>query len=239
MIARMSAPGEGPEAARAEFTDALSAACRGLDLSVSEDQAETMWRHYSLMVAANRHTNLTRITAPAQAAVKHYADSLALLSWARACDAISSGARVLDVGTGAGFPAVPLAVCQPEWRFLAVDSTRKKATFVGDAAAALALDHLSVRHARARELAGHVEPFELVTCRAAGDLLTYFRETRRLIAPGGWVVCYTTPNAFTGLTPAKRRQAERMGFDPPHRHDYPLVSADQRIDRVLAAWQRR
>ena len=219
------------------FVDAVVTACRELGLSLSADQTERMWRHYALMVEENRCTNLTRITDPVQAAVKHYADSLALLPWAH--ETVLADAYVLDVGTGAGFPAVPLAICRPAWRILAIDSTKKKMDFVATAAASLGLDCLSVQHARARELAGHVAPFDLVTCRAVADLVKCLREVRRLIAGGGWLVCYTSPRTLDRLTPSQRAQADRLGFEPPHRHGYRLILPDGHIDRVLTVWQRR
>ncbi len=225
------------ESRRTDFIDAIVAACGELGLSLNAEQTEGMWRHYGLMLEENRRTNLTRITDPVQAAVKHYADSLASLPWAD--EAVLADAYVLDVGTGAGFPAVPLAICRPAWRILAIDSAKKKADFVGSAAASLGLDGLSVQHARARELAGHVAPFDLVTCRAVADLVKCLREVRRLIAGGGWLVCYTTPQALDRFTPSQRAQANRLGFEPLHRHDYRLILADGHIIRVLAIWQRR
>ncbi len=225
-----------PDQLPVAFADALTAACHGLGLSLTEEQLGAMQEHYRLMLQANRRMNLTRITSPEQAAVKHYADSLALLAWAP--PGVVAEARVLDVGTGAGFPALPLAICRPTWRVLAVDSTRKKADFVASVAAALALGNLSVQAVRARELSGRVEPFGLVTSRAVSDPLACLRETRRLVTPGGWVVCYTTPSVHDGLSGSEVARAERMGFQPPQRHDYVLTVQDDRIDRVLSAWRR-
>lgn len=227
---------EGSGDARVLFGKALQAACGELGLTLDADETEPLWQHYSLMVSANRTTNLTRITAPAEAAVKHYADSLALLPWAD--ELVSRDATLLDVGTGAGFPAVPLAVCRLDWRIVAVDSTRKKASFVARAAASLGLDHVSVQQVRARELAGRAEPFELVTCRAVADLVGCARETRRLVAPGGWLVCYSTPRAVESLTESQAGQIQRMGFGPLQRHEYRLVTKSESLDRVLAIWQR-
>lgn len=232
----MVAQAQGSGDARRSFQHDLVRACRALDLSLGDDQLERMWRHYTLMVAANRTTNLTRITAPDQAAVKHYADSLALLACCH--DRLDENLRLLDVGTGAGFPAVPLAICRPDWQVTAVDSTAKKATFVQQVAGELALANLTVQCVRGRELAGRAVPFDVVTCRAVADLIACLRQTRRLVAPGGCTVCYTTPAKVAGLASADRRQAERLGFMPPEQHDYRLVLAAGTIRRSLVIWSR-
>ena len=113
---------------RQAFEEALLAACSAIRLSLTEPQRELMLAHYRRVVEANRHFNLTRITSPADAAVKHYVDSLTLMAspWVEADRSLT----VVDVGTGAGFPAVPLAIMCPQWQILAIDGTGKKARFV-------------------------------------------------------------------------------------------------------------
>jgi 16S rRNA (guanine527-N7)-methyltransferase len=237
MIARMSTQPINPGTARAEFTRVLAAACNGIGLLLSASQVDLLWRHFELLLQTNRQINLTRITAPADAAVKHYADSLAVVPWAR--KVVPPGARVLDVGTGAGFPAVPLAVCCPDWHIVAVDGTRKKADFLATTAAELGLGNLTVKHARARKLAGQVEPFHLIACRAVGDLLSNAKETKRLVAVGGWLVCYTTPRALRNVTPSQARQIIRLGFGPLKSETYHLPLGHDVIEHALAMWQRR
>jgi 16S rRNA (guanine527-N7)-methyltransferase len=228
------APRSAP--AQAEFLNSLTMACGEFGVSLTPQQTEAMWRHFCLMVEANRRVNLTRITAPDQAAVKHYADSLALPPWADRT--LPSAVRMLDVGTGAGLPAVPIAICRSQWEILAVDRTRKKTDFVFAAAAALGLTNLTVRHARARELVGGTEPFDLVTCRAVGDALDCLAEARRLVAVGGYFVCYATPRTLVDLVPRHNRRIARLGFGPVEGYDYRLLLGEQHIDRVLAVWRR-
>jgi len=136
---------------REVFSTALTNAAGALGLRLEEHHLARMWRHFELVVEANRRFNLTRITAPADAALKHYADSLALLAtrWVDSDRPLS----VLDVGTGAGFPAVPLAIVCERWGVMAIDGTGKKARFVAEAAAVLGLANLEARHTRAADLA--------------------------------------------------------------------------------------
>jgi len=75
MIASMATHGPDTDPTKADFVEALLAGCRELDLSLSDDQIDLMWRHFGLVLQINRRMNLTRITSPAEAAVKHYAYS--------------------------------------------------------------------------------------------------------------------------------------------------------------------
>ena len=110
----------------------------------------------------NRRYNLTAITAPAAMVTHHLLDSLAV-------HPDLSGARIADVGTGAGFPGLPLALCNPQRHFTLIDSTAKKVRFVAHAAGRLALANVSVLHARVESLKVDV-PFETVLARAFAPL---------------------------------------------------------------------
>ncbi len=116
-------------------------------------------RHLSLIEEANRHFNLTRITSPRDAAIKHVLDSV--LPWRL----FAGAAHVLDAGTGAGFPGIPLALVLPETRFTLSESIQKKARFVDSAVAALGLPNVTVTHQRAEEVA-RTGSVGIITARA-------------------------------------------------------------------------
>lgn len=195
---------------RAQFDEALTAALAAIGVAVDAPRRERMWHHFERVVEANRQFNLTRITSPADAAVKHYADSLALLAAPWAPDLAFD---VLDVGTGAGFPAVPLAVAQEAWQVVAIDGTGKKARFVAETAATLGLANLEARHARAADLARQrVAPFDLVLLRAVTQLAPGLEEVRDLVRPGGAVVFYKSGSVTTEEQQAGDAAARRWGF---------------------------
>ena len=176
---------------RHAFTSALGQAADTVGVAVDAPQIARMFAHFQRVIETNRRFNLTRITDPADAAVKHYADSLTLL----ACPGITAAQplRLLDVGTGAGFPAVPLAIVCTPWHVTAIDGTNKKARFVAECAATLELTNLDVRHARALDLARTSDLlFDLVLFRAVARLDKGLREVHPLIRPGGSAVFYKT-----------------------------------------------
>ena len=196
------------------FTQRLAAALEGWSLTITQVQLDRLVRHYELMVEANRRVNLTRITDPQEAALLHYADSLALLLWVEARPA--ARITLLDVGTGAGFPAVPLAVLGPAWQVTAMDSTRKKTAFVDQAAQELGLDNLEVVHARAEHWHPQRE-FQIIALRAVSVVKTALEKTAHLVAPKGYVVCYKTEPAAEQEIKTAAALARRVG----------LVLADQ------------
>ena len=142
------------------------------------------------MLQVNAVMNLTTITEPRELILRHYIDSLTLLPY------IPQGARVLDVGCGAGFPCLPLCIARPDLRLCALDSTAKKVRYVGDTAALLGLDGLQAISGRAEELAAPGQPmresFDVVVSRAVARLnvlgelcLPFLRVDGTLIAMKG------------------------------------------------------
>ena len=157
-------------------------------------------RLFELLCEVNAHTNLTRITTGAEFEIKHVADSLAI---AKVLPEIAEKPwRVADVGCGAGFPALVLAAAFPQLEVTAIDSTHKKVAFVAEAAQQLALKNLSAVAGRAVELSRRPEfrdRFDLVTARAVAAVGKLFPECRRMIAPGGRMVFYKTPQQAAEL----------------------------------------
>lgn len=102
--------------------------------------------HLRLIAEANQHFNLTRITSAREAAIKHVVDSV--MPW----PLFRGAAQVLDAGTGAGFPGIPLALVLPEMRFMLAESIQKKARFVASAVETLQLPNVTVAARRAEEI---------------------------------------------------------------------------------------
>lgn len=169
------------------FRKALIEALSRWKTTLLDPQLDALARHYSLMVEANRSINLTRITDPVEAAVKHYADSLALLLWERRDE--PEVRTVLDIGTGAGFPAVLLAIVRPAWNVTALDGTRKKVQFLQGVVGELALRNLEPVWAHSEHWPSTAR-FDLVTFRALGPLAKGLSLAVPFLAPNGWVVAY-------------------------------------------------
>lgn len=133
------------------------------DLPHRENVIVKAAQHLELIEDANRHFNLTRVTGAREAAIKHVVDSV--MPWR-----LFSGAKhVLDAGTGAGFPGIPLALVLPEVRFTLAESIQKKARFVDSALAQLALPNVTNVARRAEEMVREGR-FDTITARALAPL---------------------------------------------------------------------
>ena len=147
-----------------------------------------------LLEEANTHVNLTRITGKEEFGLKHAADSLLI---ARFFPEIASGCHtVADLGCGAGFPTLILALAFPELELLAIDSTLKKLRFVEGAAGALGLRNVRVVHGRIEELNRQTDfrhRFDFVTARAVAASPELARKASAFPRKGGRFVFYKTP----------------------------------------------
>lgn len=144
--------------------------------------------HLALIEEANRQFNLTRISGARDAAIKHVLDSI--MPWK-----LFDGAKhVLDAGTGAGFPGIPLALALPDTRFTLAESIQKKARFVESAVAAMKLENAVVVARRAEEVARESE-FDIITARA--------------VAPIARIIALIRPRAQTRMLLYKGPDAEQ------------------------------
>ena len=149
--------------------ETLIQGARELGLELSLEQAEQFEEYYRLLSEANKNVNLTSILEEKEVAVKHFLDSLSCTL----VTSFASGMGLLDVGTGAGFPGIPLKIHQPGLRLTLVESVEKKVRFLENLNRDLGLREVTVIHARAEELGrnpAHRENWERVTARAVASL---------------------------------------------------------------------
>lgn len=140
----------------------------------------------TLLLKWNKTYNLTALRDPAQAISHHLLDSLVILPH------VVEG-NLLDVGSGGGLPAIPLAIARPELSVTMVDTVQKKATFLQQAAIELALPNVTVHHARVETMTGQ---YSQISSRAFAELGLFVSLTRHLLMPGGrWL-------AMKGVNPA-------------------------------------
>lgn len=133
----------------------------------TEEQARKLYELTEIMTEVNKKMNLTAITDPEAVILKHYADSMMISPF------LTDGATVIDVGCGAGFPTLPLAIFRPDLRIIALDSTQKRIDYVQNTANALGLSNVTAICARAEELGNdknYRESFDFATARAVAAL---------------------------------------------------------------------
>lgn len=157
----------------------------------------------------NESVNLTRITGENEFNIKHVADSLLLPMVFP--ELRGKALRVADIGCGAGFPSLVLAMAFPEWEICAIDSIGKKVTFVRLAAEMLGLTNLTAIQGRAVELnrkAEYQRRFDIVTARAVAPSPKIYRETDKFTAKNGRWIFYKTPGQAAEELPELQKLAK-------------------------------
>lgn len=143
----------------------LETGCAALDLNLTEQQSQQLLDYLALLAKWNKIFNLTALRDPVQMLSKHLLDSLALLPY---LDAES----LLDVGTGAGLPGIPVAICRPQMTVTLLDSNAKKTRFLQQVKAELKLQNVTVVHGRVEQV--DLPKFAIITARAfasVGDII--------------------------------------------------------------------
>lgn len=156
-------------------------------------------QHLRLVSSANEYMNLTRIMTPQEAVIKHVYDSVA--PWRHFSDV----RRVLDAGTGAGFPGVPLAVILPEARFTLAESIQKKARFVDSVVDSLELTNVRIVADRAESNAV-AEPPEIITARAVAPMHRLLDLFGKALRRGSQLLLYKGPEVESELQEAQQRK---------------------------------
>lgn len=178
----MKAP-DGPGSQR--WRELIAAGAAELGTHVTAVQMDALACHAAELVKWNKKINLTRISDPADMALKHYVDSLACIPY------IPTGADVLDIGSGGGFPGIPLAVVARPHSVLLIDSVGKKISFLQHVIRLMGLTNARARHTRAQDLqsqAAYQGFFDRVVCRALTDIEQIIDLAFPLLKPGGMVV---------------------------------------------------
>ncbi len=176
------------------------------DIPHRERLIEKAAAHLSLILAANEHFNLTRIINAPEAAVKHVFDSV--VPWRY----FAGARRVLDAGTGAGFPGVPLSLVLPDVRFTLAESTQKKARFVDGAVEALELHNVEVSSERAEQIAMAQRP-DIITARAVAPLDRLLELFANPMKQGAKLILYKGPEVENELAAVKKFKIKAEQLD--------------------------
>lgn len=169
------------------FADALTGAASCFGLELTPEQVAAFSLYNELLVAWNEKINLTTITDPQEVAVKHVIDSLSCYD----PELFPEDSTAVDVGTGAGFPGLPLKIFRPDIRLTLMDSLNKRLLFLQEVVDRLALKDVTLVHARAEEAGRskqHRERYRLGLSRAVARLNVLAELCLPLIACGGYFI---------------------------------------------------
>ena len=211
------------EAEKTDFRQALEAALASFQIgALTEGQLDQLAKHYSLLVTWNRKINLTRITKPGDAAQLHYAESLFGGQF------IENGQTVLDIGSGAGFPAVPLAVLRPDLEVTALEANVKKSVFLKEAKDLLGLSNFKVICARLEEF--DWSGYDVLTSRALEAGSEVWASTMTKLGSRQRLMLYTTAEV---LATANKRLRSILKETGPGCDIHPIPHAESRLIAIF------
>ena len=171
-----------------------------LNLNLSVEQKLKFYKYMNMLLEWNSKINLTAITDPEEIILKHFIDSLTIYK------NLTRGAKIVDVGTGAGFPGIPLAIIDENLKFTLVDSLNKRLIFLSEVKRELKLDNLEIIHSRAEEIGqnkNYREKFDIATSRAVANLSTLSEYLLPLIKISGKCICMKATNIEEEINQAK------------------------------------
>lgn len=174
-----------------------------LNINLTEKQIEQFLKYYEILVETNKVMNLTAITEFDEVIEKHFLDSLSLV---RVFD-LNRNVKILDLGTGAGFPGIPLKITFPEIDIVLADSLNKRVKFLNEVVENLQLKQAETVHGRAEELAKNKkyrEQFDLCTSRAVANLSSLSEYCIPFVKEGGRFISYKSGEIEEEVDQAKR-----------------------------------
>lgn len=169
-----------------EFSQALYKSAKAIEVELNEQQIEKFYEYMNLLLEWNKKINLTAITVPEEIILKHFIDSLTIAS------KIKEGATLVDMGTGAGFPGIPLKIYRKDIKIVLVDSLNKRLNFLKEVIKKLGLEKIETIHSRAEEFGKNKkyrETFDVATSRAVANLSTLYEYLLPLVKEKGICIC--------------------------------------------------
>ena len=176
-----------------------------LNITLTDEQIEQFLQYYEMLVEKNKVMNLTGITEYEEVIQKHFLDSLSLIRVIP--DIASQKLTVIDLGTGAGFPGIPLKIAFPELESTLMDSLNKRILFLQEVIDALGLKKVSAVHGRAEEMASnatHRQQYDLCVSRAVSNLAVLTEYCLPFVKKGGLFVSYKSADSDAEIQEGKK-----------------------------------
>lgn len=203
----------------------LKEAMKSLKIELDDKKCGQLIRYYEMLVEKNKVMNLTAITEFDEVVVKHFVDSAALIM---VIHLEERKLRVLDMGTGAGFPGIPLKILFPELQMVLLDSLNKRINFLKEVIAELSLTDIEAIHGRAEEFGRKEdfrESFDLCVSRAVANLATLSEYCIPYVKTGGYFIPYKSGNIEEELA-ASQKAVKVLGACVEEVQEFNLPGSD-------------
>lgn len=168
--------------------------CNKINIEISDDQINCFEKYFELLIEKNKVMNLTAITDKEDVIVKHFIDSIALIPYLLDKGInINNELKIIDIGTGAGFPGLPLKIMMPDVKFTLLDSLNKRVSFLNEVIDELKLKDIEALHGRAEDYASdnkYREKYDICVSRAVANLSTLSEYCIPFVKEDGFFISY-------------------------------------------------
>lgn len=211
------------------FNDNLKRLLNEINVNITEKQILKFYEYMNLLLEWNEKINLTAITEQNEIILKHFVDCLTIQKY------IENNNNIVDIGTGAGFPGIPLAIMNNKNKFVLVDSLNKRINFLNDVKEKLELENVDAIHARAEEFCQNKmyrEKFDIAVSRAVANLSILAEYLLPAIKVGGKVICMKGSKIDEELNDAKFALKE-LGGNVILREEFCLPGTDMKRNIII------
>ena len=211
------------------FNDNLKRLLNEINVNITEKQILKFYEYMNLLLEWNEKINLTAITEQNEIILKHFVDCLTIQKY------IENNNNIVDIGTGAGFPGIPLAIMNNKNKFVLVDSLNKRINFLNDVKEKLELENVDAIHARAEEFCQNKmyrEKFDIAVSRAVANLSVLAEYLLPAIKVGGKVICMKGSKIDEELNDAKFALKE-LGGNVILRKEFCLPGTDMKRNIII------
>ena len=207
-----------------KFKEIVEKDLKYINLEITDESKENLYKYMNNLIEWNQKINLTAIKNEEEIILKHFVDSIYIKNMVKG--------RVLDIGSGAGFPGIPLKLVNSNINLVSIDSVNKKINFQKDTVEKLSLNNIEIIHTRAEDLAqnkDYREQFDFVVSRAVANLSTLSEYMLPFTKIGGECICMKGPNCIEEIDNAKNA-IKLLGGRIEKIEEYKIADG---IDRVL------
>lgn len=182
-----------------EFSKELIEKADKINIKINDEKADKFYKYMNILLEWNEKINLTAITDPKDIILKHFIDSATILKY------IEKNKDIIDVGTGAGFPGIPLNILKDDNKYILIDSLNKRINFLNETINTLKLENIQTVHSRIEDFAkNNREKYDIATSRAVAPLNILLEYLIPLVKVGGICICMKGSNLSEEVENSKK-----------------------------------